>query len=94
LTYKAASFTEANLEVDLERLNRYFGRWRLLPNPTKTEVCVFHLSNHQADRVMDAQFAGTGVQHVDHPKYFGATLDRSLTYNPHLTETGKKWQPE
>jgi Reverse transcriptase (RNA-dependent DNA polymerase) len=40
LTYQAASFTEceANLEVDLELLNRYFGRWRLLPNPTKTEV--------------------------------------------------------
>jgi Reverse transcriptase (RNA-dependent DNA polymerase) len=34
LTYQAASFTEceANLEVDLERLNRYFGRWRLLSN--------------------------------------------------------------
>jgi Reverse transcriptase (RNA-dependent DNA polymerase) len=95
LTYKAASFTEceANLEVDLERLNRYFGRWRLLPNPTKAEAYVFHLSNHQADRVMDTQFAGTGVQHVNHPKYLGVTLDRSLTYNPynpHLMKTRKK----
>jgi Reverse transcriptase (RNA-dependent DNA polymerase) len=92
LTYQAASFTEceANLEVDLERLNRCFGRWTLLPNPTKTEACVFHLSNHQADRVMDTQFAGTGGQHVDHPKYLGVTLDRLLTYNLHLTKTGKK----
>jgi hypothetical protein len=39
---------------------------------------------------MDIQFAGTGVQHVDYPKYLGVTLDRSLTYNPHLTKTGKK----
>jgi hypothetical protein len=39
---------------------------------------------------MDIQFAGTGVQHVDHPKYLGVTFDRSLIYNPHLTKTGKK----
>jgi hypothetical protein len=39
---------------------------------------------------MDIQFAGTGVQHVDHPKNLGVTLDRALTYNPHLTKTGEK----
>jgi hypothetical protein len=26
------------------------------------------------------KFAETIVQHVDHPKYLGVTLDRSLTY--------------
>jgi hypothetical protein len=26
----------------------------------------------------------------DHPKYLGVTLDRSLTYNTHLTKTGQK----
>jgi hypothetical protein len=48
LTYKHESFSdcEANLEVDLERLNQYFHRWRLQPNPSKTESCVFHLSTH------------------------------------------------
>jgi hypothetical protein len=48
LTYKHESFSdcEANLEVDLERLYQYFYRWRLQPNPSKTESCVFHLSKH------------------------------------------------
>jgi hypothetical protein len=27
---------------------------------------------------------------VEHPKYLGVTLDRTLTYNAHLTKTSKK----
>jgi hypothetical protein len=47
LTYQheSSSDCEANLEVDLERLNQYFHRWQLQPNPSKTESCVFHLSS-------------------------------------------------
>jgi hypothetical protein len=33
---------------------------------------------------------GTEIQHVEHPKYLGKTLDRTLTYNAHLTKTSKK----
>jgi hypothetical protein len=81
---------EANLEVDLERLNQYFQRWRLQPNPSKTESCVFHLSTHHANRTLDIQFAAMQIQHVEHHKYLGVTLDRSLTYNTHLSKTAKK----
>ena len=92
LTYQANSFSdcEASLEADLERLNGYFRRWRLQPNPIKTETCVFHLSTHDANRMLNINFADTPIQHVDHPKYLGVTLDRSLTYNTHLTKTGQK----
>jgi Reverse transcriptase (RNA-dependent DNA polymerase)/Endonuclease-reverse transcriptase len=92
LTFQARSIPECgdNLEIDLETINEYFRRWRLQPNPTKTESCVFHLSTHEAYRVLDIKFADTPIQHVDHPKYLGVTLDRSLTYNVHLTKTAKK----
>jgi Reverse transcriptase (RNA-dependent DNA polymerase) len=88
LTYQANSFPECatNLEADLERLNGYFRRWRFQPNPAKTETCVFHLSSHDANRMLN----DTQIQHVDHPKYLGVTLDRSLTYNTHLTKKGQK----
>jgi hypothetical protein len=36
------------------------------------------------------RFAGTEIQHVEHPKYLGVTLDRTLAYNAHLTKTSKK----
>jgi hypothetical protein len=41
-------------------------------------------------RVLDVQFTITQIQHVDHSKYLGVTLDRSLTYNSHLTKLAKK----
>jgi hypothetical protein len=40
--------------------------------------------------MLDIKFTDTTVLHVDHPKYLGVTLDRSLTYNAHLTKTAKK----
>jgi hypothetical protein len=82
---------ETNLKVDLERLNQYFHRWRLQPNLIcKTESSVYHLSTHHANRKVDIQFAATQIQHVEHPKYLGVTLDRLLTYNTHLSKTAKK----
>jgi hypothetical protein len=92
LTYQHESLSdyEAILEVDLERLNQYFHRWRLETNPSKTESCVFLLSIHHANRVLDIQFAATQIQHVEHPKYLGVTFDRSLTFNTHLSKTSKK----
>jgi hypothetical protein len=92
LTYQHESFSdcETNLEVDLDRLNQYLYRWRLQPNPSKTKSCVFHLSTHHTNRKLDIQFAATQIQHVEHPKYLGVTLDQSLTYNTHLSKTAKK----
>jgi hypothetical protein len=68
-----------HLEVDLEKLNRFFRRWRLQPNPNQTEACKFHLNNQEAYTTMKIKFFETLVQHADHPKYLGVTLDRSLT---------------
>jgi hypothetical protein len=36
------------------------------------------------------RFTGTEIQHVEHLKYLGVTLDRTLTYNAHLMKASKK----
>jgi hypothetical protein len=92
LTFQANSFAECEttLEADLDKLDEFFRRWRLQPNPSKTESCVFHLNRHEANRQLDMKFTGTEIQHMEHPKYLGATLDCTLTYNAHLTKTSKK----
>jgi hypothetical protein len=89
LTFQANSFAECEttLEADLEKLDEFFRRWRLQPNPSKTESCVFHLNTYEANRQLNVRFSGTEIQHVEHPKYLGVTLDRTLTYNAHLTKT-------
>jgi hypothetical protein len=92
LTFQANSFAkcETTLEADLDKFDESFQRWRLQPNPSKTESCVFHLNTHEANRQLDVRFVDTEIQHVEHPKYHGVTLDRTLTYNVHLTKTSKK----
>jgi hypothetical protein len=81
LTHQARKFEECkiHLEENLEILSRFFHQWRSRLNPSKTEVCVFHLPTESLT---------TLYTHVDYPKYLGMTLDRTLTYKSHLGKTG------
>jgi hypothetical protein len=56
----------------------------------KTEMCVFHRNTHAANKQLDVMFNGTSIKHVDHPKYPGVTLDRTLTFKSHLEKAAKK----
>jgi hypothetical protein len=92
LTFQANSFAECErtLKADLDKLDEFFRRWRLQPNPNKIESYVFYLNTHEANRQLDVRFTSTEIQHVEHPKYLVLTLDRTLTYKAHLTKTSKK----
>jgi hypothetical protein len=81
LTHQARKFEEQceiHLEEGLEILSRFFHQGHLRPNPSKTEVCVFHLETHYANRKLTVQFDNPLITHVDHLKYLGMTLDRTL----------------
>lgn len=45
---KTYQLCEKYLTEDLSKLNKYCNNWRLTPNPTKTEVTLFHLNNRKA----------------------------------------------
>jgi hypothetical protein len=71
-------------------LNQFFHRWCFQPNPGKTEMCVFHLNTHAANKQLDVMFYSTSIKHASHPKYLGVTLDRTLTLKSHLEKAAKK----
>jgi hypothetical protein len=77
-------------KIHLEALSRFFHQWRLRPNPSKTEVCVFHLPTHDANKKLKVKFDNTIITHVDCPEYLGVTLDRTLTNKPHLEKSAMK----
>jgi len=52
----------------------------LKPNPTKTQVCAFHLNNKQARKELKIQWQGTNFEHTQTSTYLGVTLDRTLTF--------------
>jgi hypothetical protein len=44
--------------------------------------------NFFIDNCLIVQFDNTLINHVDHPKYLGITLDRLFSYKPHMEKTG------
>jgi hypothetical protein len=74
----------------IEVLNHFFHRWYLQPNLEKTEMCVFYFNTHAANKQLDVMFNGTSIKHVDHAKYLGVTLDRTLTFKSHLEKAAGK----
>jgi hypothetical protein len=78
---------EIHLEKGLQRLSRFFHQRRLRPNPSKTEVFVFDFGTNDANRKLTVQFDNTIITHVDHPKYLGMTLDRTLSYKPDMPKS-------
>lgn len=92
LTTQTKSMEEAeeNLTNDLDVMGGFFRKWRLQPNASKTEVTCFHLNNKMADRKLKVCFDNTLLNHNKNPKYLGITLDRTLSFNVHLTNTAEK----
>lgn len=74
----------------LQQLSGYYERNLLRPNPNKTESCVFHLRNHEADRKLKIIWDGVNIRHSPEPKYLGVILDRSLTYRINCQKLGAK----
>lgn len=81
---------ENSLNDDLNILYEYFTSWRLVPNPSKTELTTFHLNNHKANQELNVIFAGQRVINKPFSKYLGVTLDRSLTFREHLSAVAGK----
>ena len=60
LINQCKTFEEAQsiLEEDLKQIDEYFKSERLIMNPSKTEVCVFHLINKEAEKKLKVVFNG------------------------------------
>lgn len=65
---------------EISTLKDYFYKWRLQPNPSKTNAIIFHFNNKQAAAKLKIKFDGHYISHNKHPKYLGITLDRTLKF--------------
>lgn len=81
---------EKQLTVALKDLSEYYRVNNLRPNPAKTQVCAFHLRNREAYRKLTVLWEDQELEHCFYPKYLGITLDRTLTYSKHCTNTKQK----
>lgn len=81
---------EARLESALNAMSAYYELNSLKPNPSKTQVCAFHLHTRLANRKLKVAWNGETLEHTNKPVYLGVTLDRSLTYKHHCEKTRQK----
>ena len=81
---------EERLTKALEELTPYYQANHLRANPSKTQVCAFHLRNREAKRQLQVTWSGTPLENCDHPVYLGVTLDRTLSFKNHVEKTKSK----
>lgn len=81
---------ERKLTESLSRLSEYYKANQLRPNPGKTQTCIFHLDNRQANRELQVEWNSIMLQHCPNPVYLGVTLDRTLSFKKHVEKTKAK----
>ena len=92
LASQSSSFDtiERTLSDDITQLKRYFDKWYLRMNSSKTTTTAFHLNNHTANLTMEVSADNVLLPPQAEPKYLAVTLDRSLTYQTHIEDTSQK----
>ena len=88
----ATTFKKIQLTIStaLCNMRSYYKDNSLRANPSKTQICAFHLSNKEAMRTLNVKWNGVTITHIAHPVYLGFTLDRTLSCKKHVMKTKAK----
>ena len=81
---------EASLTSALSTLTTYYDTNQLRANPSKTQVCAFHLRNREAKRELNVVWNGIRLSNTTTPVYLGIHLDRTLCYKTLIEKTKMK----
>ena len=84
------SIVEEHHSNALNNLTPYYEENHLRASPSKTQVCTFHLRNHEANRQLNITWTGTPLKNCPHPVYLGVTLDRCLAFKIHVENVKAK----
>ena len=92
LATQSTSFNliETRLTEALNTLTNYYKINSLNANPSKTQVCAFHLNNHQANSKLHIAWNGQILKYDENPVYLGVTLDRTLSFSIHTDKVKAK----
>ncbi|KAJ8333798.1 hypothetical protein SKAU_G00411170 [Synaphobranchus kaupii] len=92
ITAQATDFIsiEEMLTEALSGLTTYYEENHLHANPSKTQICAFHLRSKVAKCQLNISWSGIPLTHSEHPVYLGVTLDRCLTFKTHVEKTKEK----
>jgi ribonuclease HI len=78
------------LQLALDVLSRWAERWKMTINADKCEALNFTSDNSQARLKPDLYITGNKINPNAEPVFLGVTLDRTLSFRPHVEEVKKK----
>ncbi|GFS23252.1 RNA-directed DNA polymerase from mobile element jockey-like protein [Elysia marginata] len=81
---------KSRLTDALSSLSNYYTENSLNANPSKAQVCAFHLNNHQANTKLEITWNDQPLKYDEHPVYLGVTLDRTLSFSQHAMNVKAK----
>ena len=81
---------ETSLTSALSTMTTYYDTNQLRANPSKTQVCAFHLRNQEAKQELNVVWSGTRHSNTTTPVYLSIYLDRTLCYKTHSEKTKMK----
>ena len=81
---------EERFSNTLDELTPYYEENHLRANPSKTQVCAFHLRNREVKRQWNVTWSGTVLENCELPVYLGVTLDLDCRRRT-LSSTNCNW---
>jgi len=78
------------MNKNLSTLHTSYHQNRLQLSKEKTVYALYHLSTRDVGRRLNISVNGKTIEFDPNPTYLGLKLDRSLTFNPHLTSVRQK----
>ena len=87
-TSRKPTFLVSYLESYLNDLQRWLSEWRIAINVSKSSAIVFARAGRRLIQPRPVTLFGKPIQWID--SYLGVTLDKRLTWSPHIDQVRKK----
>ena len=78
------------LESYLNDLQRWLSEWRIAINVSKSTAIIFVRAGRRFIQPRPVTLLGEAIEWFDTTCYLGVTLDKSLTWSPHIDQVRKK----
>jgi hypothetical protein len=78
------------LESYLNDLEWWLSKWRIAINISKSTMIIFPRAGRRFIKPRTVTLFGETIQWVDTTRYLGITLDKRLTWSPHIDQIRKK----
>jgi hypothetical protein len=89
-TSRKPSLLDIYLESYLNDLQRWLSKWRIAINVSKSSALIFARAGRRFIQPRTVTLFGEPIEWVETTRYLGVTLDKRLTWSPHIVQVRKR----